>query len=142
MVVVAAAVAVVAVVAVRVVVGAIVLSPAWGPCALLRWALEAGTIPTIFLHLPPPCVPFLARLHSAAAFDRVLRLCCNCVGRATTVLRSRAGRGTINIRDVGSLIVGVDGPQDDVQLRGSKFQIGDYLDIAIFPPRGDSDRRA
>lgn len=46
------------------------------------------------------------------------------------------------VRDIGSTCSGRKGADDNITLAMKKFQIGDYLDIAISPPRmgGDADR--
>lgn len=46
------------------------------------------------------------------------------------------------LREIGSTCSGRKGTDDSVTLAHKKFQIGDYLDIAITPPRigGDNDR--
>ena len=40
------------------------------------------------------------------------------------------------MREIGSTCAGHKGQDDANTLAGKKFQIGDYLDIAITPPRG------
>ncbi|KAL0626373.1 Histone deacetylase complex subunit SAP18 [Plecturocebus cupreus] len=40
------------------------------------------------------------------------------------------------VKEVGSIISGRKGTDDSMTLQLQKFQIGDYLDIAIIPPNG------
>ena len=42
---------------------------------------------------------------------------------------------TYRVREIGSTCAGRKGADDAVTLAGKRFQIGDYLDIAITPPR-------
>lgn len=42
---------------------------------------------------------------------------------------------TYRLREIGTTCAGHRGQDDSVSLAGKKFQIGDYLDIAITPPR-------
>ena len=45
------------------------------------------------------------------------------------------------LREIGSTCSGRKGADDMITLQQKRFQIGDYLDIAITPPRSnDSDR--
>lgn len=41
------------------------------------------------------------------------------------------------MREIGTTCAGKRGADDDLTLAGKRFQIGDYIDIAITPPRGD-----
>ncbi|PVD28264.1 hypothetical protein C0Q70_10851 [Pomacea canaliculata] len=43
---------------------------------------------------------------------------------------------TYRLRDIGTTCCGRKTADDSVTLAAKKFQIGDYLDIAIAPPRG------
>jgi len=40
------------------------------------------------------------------------------------------------MREIGTTCSGHRGADDSVSLASKKFQIGDYIDIAITPPRG------
>lgn len=40
------------------------------------------------------------------------------------------------MREIGTTCAGMRGADDSVSLASKRFQIGDYLDIAITPPRG------
>ena len=42
---------------------------------------------------------------------------------------------TYRMREIGSTCAGRKGTDDNVTLAGKRFQIGDYIDIAIAPPR-------
>lgn len=48
------------------------------------------------------------------------------------------------LRQVGTVCAGRQSPDDAVTLRSARFQIGDYVDVAIAPPTGppamDRDR--
>lgn len=44
------------------------------------------------------------------------------------------------IRDIGTTTAGFSSPDDDNTLQSVKFQIGDYLDIAVTNPQAQRDR--
>lgn len=46
---------------------------------------------------------------------------------------------TYRIREIGSTCAGRKGADDNITLAQKNFQIGNYLDIAISPPRGGGD---
>ncbi|KAG7256453.1 hypothetical protein CRUP_001581 [Coryphaenoides rupestris] len=43
-------------------------------------------------------------------------------------------RQMYRMKDIGNTVSGRKGPEDSLTLQSQKFQIGDYLDIAITPP--------
>merc|ERR1711981_1161118 len=52
----------------------------------------------------------------------------------------RDGRtGRMTPRDLGGVVIGKDGPHDGRQLRDSRFQIGDFITLTLFPPRHRRD---
>jgi len=46
-------------------------------------------------------------------------------------------RGTYNLKEIGTTYAGQKGKDDSISLQSRKFQIGDFLDIAISTPRKD-----
>ena len=56
-----------------------------------------------------------------------------------TVFPNQRSGGFI-VKDIGTTCSGMKCPDDSVTLESKKFQIGDYLDIAISPPRERNQR--
>ena len=52
-----------------------------------------------------------------------------------------ARRGGFIMKEIGSTVAGHKGNDDVITLQSKKFQIGDFIDVAIQPPRmGRRDR--
>lgn len=50
-------------------------------------------------------------------------------------------RGGFILKEIGSTTAGLKGPDDQITLESKKFQIGDFIDVAIQTPRmGRRDR--
>ena len=45
------------------------------------------------------------------------------------------GRGVYTLKEIGTTYAGQKGQDDSISLQSKKFQIGDFLDIAISMPR-------